>query len=260
MAFVNFELLEKEGLNLHRQFNAAKPFRFVVIDGILSHAAATEALGSFPPVTAGIWNRTTYINQRKKLQSSEVTYNAFFEKLFAELNGERTLAFLEKLSGMPNLTGDDLFFGAGFHQSVNGAFLDVHVDFNVHPDKKLYRRLNLLIFLNPDWKSEYGGELELWDMEANRCAHTVQPAFNRCVIFETTEKSFHGHPAALRVPEGVTRKSLAAYYYTELGTDDATQNAPHNSVFKNTTGIKGKVKNLLAGLAALKERMLNKLS
>lgn len=260
MAFVNFELLDKEVLNLQKQFNGAKPFRFVVIDGILTETAATEALNFFPPVTADIWNRTTYINQRKKLQSSEVTYSAFFEKLFAELNSERTLTFLTQLSGIKNLTGDDRFFGAGFHQSVNGAFLDVHVDFNVHPDKKLYRRLNLLIFLNRDWKATYDGALELWDMEANRCAHTILPVFNRCVVFETTEKSFHGHPAALRLPEGVTRKSLAAYYYTELGTDDATQNAPHNSVFKNTTGIKGKLKNLLAGLVALKERVLNKLS
>lgn len=259
MGFVNFSLLDANMPALKSAFNNARPFRYVVIDNFLMSTGADEALRGFPPVDAEIWNRTTYINQRKKFQSSKVTYNPFFEEAFAELNGPQTIRFLTNLTGIQNLVADDDFFGAGFHQSVNGAFLDVHVDFNVHPAQKLYRRFNLLIFLNKDWRNEYGGALELWDTDTNRCVQNIQPVFNRCVIFETTEKSFHGHPSPLRVPEGVSRKSLAVYYYTELGKDAVTSNPAHNSVFKNTTGIKGKLKNLLSGLIALKERMIDKL-
>lgn len=259
MAFINFALLDSEISDLQQTFNGARPFRYLVIDNFLSPETAEEMCHSFPDTSVGIWNRTTYINQRNKLQSSEVSFNPLFKQVFTELNSERMLNFLHTLTGVSGLTGDDKFFGAGLHQSMNGAFLDVHVDFNVHPDSQLYRRLNLLVFLNKDWKSEYGGELEFWDMENRRCVEKIVPAFNRCVIFETTEKSFHGHPSPLQVPEGLTRKSLATYYYTEQIPEGVTNVPAHNTLFKNTTGVKGKLNNLLAGLVALKERLMNKL-
>jgi hypothetical protein len=78
----------------------------------------------------------------------------------------------------------------------------------------LKRRMNVLIYLNKNWKSEYGGALEMWNRDMSRRVCSIEPKFNRCVIFNTDARSYHGHPDPLRTPEGITRKSLALYYYT----------------------------------------------
>jgi hypothetical protein len=92
--------------------------------------------------------------------------------------------------------------------------LSVHADFNVHSPLKVERRLNLLVYLNKDWKMKYGGALELWDREMKACAKKVEPLFNRCVVFSTNATSFHGHPDPVAHPQGKPRRSLALYYYT----------------------------------------------
>ena len=149
---------------------------------------------------------------------------------------------------------DPTLQGGGLHQIVSGGFLDVHVDFNRHPRTKLHRRLNLLCYLNKDWKREYEGYLELWDMDRRRCFEMIEPAFNRCVIFETNEISYHGHPKPLRAPQGITRKSLSVYYYT--ATRDLVDTAEeHNTVYEHTEGIRSYVKTGKSGLAALYERI-----
>jgi hypothetical protein len=76
------------------------------------------------------------------------------------------------------------------------------------------RALNILVYFNPDWKPQYNGSLELWDAQMKNCVKAVSPDFNRCVIFLTSETSFHGLPKPLTVPPGIARRSLAAYYYT----------------------------------------------
>ena len=78
----------------------------------------------------------------------------------------------------------------------------------------LKRRINVLIYLNKGWKPEYNGELELWSGDMQERVVSIAPTFNRCVIFNTSTNSYHGHPVPLATPEGVTRKSIALYYYT----------------------------------------------
>lgn len=259
MQHVNFELLNSRKEQLHRLFNDAVPFRYIVIDNFLHTAIAEKALAVYPDPKEEGWNGTTYINQKKKFQLADFRSLPFISSLFEELNGNVMIDFLQNLTGMTGLTADAGLFGAGLHQSINGAFLDVHVDFNVHPVSKLYRRLNLLIFLNKEWKAEYGGELELWDMEKKACFAKISPDFNRCVIFETNNVSYHGHPVPLNVPEKITRKSLAVYYYTKDAPPEVKVGGEHNSIFVSTQGMKGRIKNFFSGVVALKERIQKKL-
>ncbi len=258
MPFINVDLLRSRIKTLQKEFNAATPFRHIVIDNFLTNETAEALLNVYPKPESGVWNKTTYINQKKKLQNGNFENEPLFKSLFEYLNGDDFVKLVEELTGISHLQTDTNLFGAGMHQSLNGAFLDVHVDFNVHPETKLYRRLNLLIFLNKDWKPEYGGELELWDMERKECFKKISPGFNRCVIFETNEKSFHGHPVPLTVPAGVTRKSLAVYYYTKDAPPEVKAGGEHNSIFVATQGLKGRIKNLQSGLIALKERIQRK--
>jgi Rps23 Pro-64 3,4-dihydroxylase Tpa1-like proline 4-hydroxylase len=130
------------------------------------------------------------------------------------------LKYLEELTGIDNLIGDELLMGGGLHKITSGGKLAIHKDYNVHPVKKMYRRLNLLIYLNKDWKREWEGNLELWDKDHTKLEVSVEPLFNRAVIFTISEDSLHGHPVPLNTPENVSRNSIALYYFTEVNPSD----------------------------------------
>ena len=140
-----------------------------------------------------------------------------YRELLYQMNSSTFLRFLETLTGIPHLIPDPHFVGGGMHQSVRGGRLAIHADFNRHPEWQLDRRLNLLLYLNTDWDETWGGQLELWDQRMTACAKAIAPVFNRMVIFSTTRTAYHGHPHPLACPEGVSRKSLALYYYSNGG-------------------------------------------
>ena len=120
------------------------------------------------------------------------------------------------------------------HEIKKGGLLKIHSDFNKHPNLKLDRRLNVLIYLNKNWKEEYGGHLEFWDKEMKYCKTKILPIFNRMVVFSTTDFSNHGHPDPLNCPDLVSRKSIATYYYS----DGRPPNEIDKMYSKNTTYFK----------------------
>ena len=154
------------------------------------------------------------VNERGKVQ---ITDSARFAEPVAELN--RALAspgFLDLLSyvfDLPTLLADDQLVGGGIHQTGPRGHLDVHIDFNYIKERQIHRRLNILIYFNMDWDPAWGGNIELWDRDVKHCVHSFPPAFNRCVVFATNDISYHG-VSAVSCPEGMSRKSFAAYYYT----------------------------------------------
>src|SRR5581483_6543461 len=112
------------------------------------------------------------------------------------------------------LIPDPYFTGGGLHQIERGGYLKIHADFDRHEKLGLQRRLNVLVYLNRDWDESYGGALELWDRAMTHPVVRVLPVFNRCVVFSTTDQSYHGHPEPLTCPPDRRRRSLALYYYT----------------------------------------------
>ncbi|QNH61466.1 2OG-Fe(II) oxygenase [Hymenobacter sediminicola] len=253
---IDFERLQATLPQLQKQWNAPEhPFRFLVYDGLFQPESAEQILAAYPPVTRGEWDGTTYINQQNKFSCTQFGDDQLlFRQVFAELNGPRFLALLEQITGITELISDPELFGGGLHQSIAGAFLDVHVDFNYHRTTKNHRRLNVIVYMNHEWQPDYNGYLELWDMAKKEQLADVAPLFNRCVIFETNEISFHGHPKPLATPADITRKSLATYYYTT--TRPAEEIAgEHNTVYVNTEGAGGMIKNLKSAFRAVLERV-----
>nr|WP_246408527.1 2OG-Fe(II) oxygenase [Parvularcula dongshanensis] len=123
--------------------------------------------------------------------------------------------------------------GGGFHEIGRGGHLSVHADFNHHKLMDVERRVNVLIYLNDDWKDEYGGQLELWNEDMTEKVKSVVPLANRCVMFTTTGDSYHGNPNPITHPEGRTRKSIALYYYTSTWDEDKVSKTTQ---FKNRPG------------------------
>ena len=114
--------------------------------------------------------------------------------------------------GLPDLAADPAMKAGGLHETAPGGFLKVHLDFNKLVATGKWRRLNLLLFLTPDWQEEWGGHLELWGGEPLECKKKILPKFGRMVIFEASEHSWHGQPEPHTAP--VARRSMALYYYS----------------------------------------------
>jgi hypothetical protein len=134
---------------------------------------------------------------------------------FLEVNSPEFCRYMEEVTGIAPITADPTLAGGGLHEIRRGGYLRVHTDFNFHPATQLNRRLNLLLYLNPEWKDEWNGHIELWNEEISRPYLRLAPLSNRALLFETTETSYHGHPAPLATPPDVYRRSMATYYYAE---------------------------------------------
>lgn len=215
-------------------YAAADPFPHTVIDGLFDDADLDAVLREFPRPEAMPWARFDNAMEKKLGFYYETSRIAPSIRSFLDaMNGFEMLLFLERLTGIEGLIPDPYFGGGGLHQIEPGGFLKVHADFNVHPKLKLDRRLNMLIYLNRDWREEWGGHLELWDRDMRGCRKRILPTFNRTVIFSTTDTSFHGHPQPLTSPPGVTRKSVSLYYYT-AGRPSDERSAPHDTIFRQT--------------------------
>jgi Rps23 Pro-64 3,4-dihydroxylase Tpa1-like proline 4-hydroxylase len=218
----------------HATYVAAQPFPHIVIDDFLPVHVLDEVVGEFPSPRDASWMRFESDNERKLASTKETLIGEASRQLLSELNSATFIEFLEELTGISGLIPDPHFEGGGLHQIVRGGHLGVHVDFNRHPRTGLERRLNALVYLNRDWKEEYGGALELWSRDMQRCQQRILPVFNRLVVFSTSDHSYHGHPNPLECPEGTSRRSLALYYYSLPAR--SPNGAGHNTVWQQRPG------------------------
>jgi hypothetical protein len=242
---------------LRAQVRQSKPVPNFKIDNFLDPAFAEEVLASYPSFEDSVKVGRTFeaVNEYKKVQ---VTDSRLFPEPVARLNGALSSPeFLELLSyvmDIPDLLADEELDGGGMHQTGARGHLDVHIDFNYLEARQLHRRLNILVYFNKDWKPEWGGNIELWDKDVKVCHHSFAPIFNRCVVFETNEISYHG-VTAVKCPPDRSRKSFAAYYYTKEAPA-GWNGESHSTIFKARPDevLKGKV---LMPLETAKRRMVS---
>lgn len=201
---------------LRNQVRASKPVPNFVIDNFLKPDFAQRVAEAFPPYEQALAVGRSFqaVNEKGKVQ---VTDSSQFPEPICQLNevlaAPEVLELMSYALDIPELLADPSLVGGGMHQTAARGHLDVHVDFNFLEERQWHRRANLLIFFNRQWPAEWGGEFELWDEDVKVRHHAHLPIFNRCVVFETNEISFHG-VSAVKCPAGQTRKSFAAYYYT----------------------------------------------
>lgn len=199
-------------------FAQAKPFRHVVIDDFLSPDYAARLLADFPPFERGNARNEAGELGGKSTVERVRELGAPYAALDDLIQSRVFLDFVGRLTGIPDLLYDPFYFGGGTHENREGQDLDAHVDFNRHPVERWHRRLNLIVYLNREWQDDWGGSLELHSdpRSADDRVSLVTPLYNRCVIFETTEWSWHGF-SRIALPEShkhLTRKSVALYFYT----------------------------------------------
>jgi len=230
-----------------KKYNDSKPFKYIILDNFLNIDFAEGILDEFPVINEE-WKDARGHNTQNKW-ALPIIQDKIASEFMIEAKSEEFLNYLAKITLIPNLIFDSGLSGAGYHQSTNGGFLNVHVDFNklTNTSATLDRRLNLIVYFNKKWSSEKGGFLELWDMQKNNRIENISPIFNRCVIFETNEISFHGHPKPLKVDSNESRKSLSIYYYTK-GRNDISSSKSHNTIYINTESFQGFFKTFKNGI------------
>ncbi len=226
--------LKTQARALHERFASASPFKHVVIDDFLKKDVAEKILKDFPSEAHPERLKNEFGDPNPKSARPDIeNLPPSYGELDKYISGSAFLDFMGKVTGIPNLQYDPYYFGAGTHENFHGAGLDAHYDFNIHPKTGLHRRLNAIVYLNKDWDPDWGGQIclheDAWDKHnKNVCA--VDPAFNRCVIFETTESSWHS-VRTIKTPGGRTdlsRKSFTIYLYTPIEDPEL---APHGTVY-----------------------------
>jgi Rps23 Pro-64 3,4-dihydroxylase Tpa1-like proline 4-hydroxylase len=217
------------------RYLTAHPFPHISLDNFLYPEVLDAAVRDFPARDSEPWQAMVDKDQKKFAANAVSKMAPSVRRVLYFLNSREIVNFLEKLTGIEGLIPDPHYAGGGCHELRPGGFLKVHADFNWHKQMRLDRRINLLVYLNKDWQPQYGGNLELWDTTMTHKVAEYAPLFNRCVIFNTTDNSYHGNPVPVSCPPDRSRRSLAFYYYTN-GRPAGEVSQSHGTLFKNRPG------------------------
>lgn len=216
------------GQSFAGRYQNAAPYHHICIDNFLPmqmvHKIRAD-LESLPDAERSF----DAADEKLKSQYSPDRLPEYSRHLFQAFNSRHFVMFLEEMSGIKGLIPDPYFNGAGIHKTLNGGYLNIHADFNVHKQMRLERRINVLIYLNPPWKEEWGGAFEVWDKPMENRVASFAPTENRMCCFSTGSDTWHGNPEPVNHPEGLPRQSIALYYYT--ATWDGTRRE-HSTLFR----------------------------
>ena len=214
-----FERWDSRLAELAKQYRRNPPCPHILLKDFLEPETALEMSREFPQPASAAWTQYKHTNENKLGMPKRDLFPPMLGAVTDELNSPEFVAWVSQLTGIPDLVADPMLEGGGLHQSGPGGYLNVHTDFSKHHfHTNWHRRVNLILYLNPEWEEAWGGSIELWERSPGggiaRCAAKYPPLLNHVLIFTTDEKSLHGFPDPLQCPEGQSRKSLALYYYT----------------------------------------------
>jgi Rps23 Pro-64 3,4-dihydroxylase Tpa1-like proline 4-hydroxylase len=196
-------------------YQEAEPYPNIFFRNFFDDSMLKEVLTEFDNLDKKDFYNIETRNERRFILSEPEFYGEKTKALISFLHSKSFLNFLKNITDIEEvLLIDPYFEDSGLHETHNGGYLKVHTDFNKHHTSKLDKRLSLNIYLNRDWRSEYGGQLELWDEEMKSCVKKIEPDFNTIALFSTTDYSYHGVPNPLNCPPSKNRKAISLFYYT----------------------------------------------
>jgi len=255
MSFVNkklndiaHELASKiEGAKVNKEYFEI-PFKHIILDNALNENFIEKVYTAFPSLDENCWEHTDNPGIEVK---SRTTWKSEFDipdKLSDAIrifNSAPILKAMSEVLSIPKLLPDPYYSGGGLNVTRSGGLLDVHVDGNYHDASGLNRRVNILLYLNKGWKKKWGGQFGLYNEDGKELVKEVEPIFNRMVIFDTHDKSFHGLPRPITCPDNEMRRSILLYYYTvdQRPASQTVHTNPHSALWrsKGFTDKRGKI-------------------
>jgi 2-oxoglutarate-Fe(II)-dependent oxygenase superfamily protein len=210
-----YERWEPPISSLAKRYRDNHPCPHILLKDFLDPEVARKMAAEFPQATSDAWTQYKHANENKLGMPKREMFPDVIRAVTDELNSPEFVAWVSELTGIPGLMADPMLEGGGLHQSGPGGYLNVHTDFSMHHFHTHWRRrVNLILYLNPQWNEKWGGSIELWEQKMVKCGAKYPPMLNHALVFTTDERSLHGFPDPLTCPENESRKSLALYYYT----------------------------------------------
>jgi Rps23 Pro-64 3,4-dihydroxylase Tpa1-like proline 4-hydroxylase len=224
-----------------------EPYKHLIVNNFLPDDLVQKCLQSFPKLDDKTWQHENDTNIEVK---SRTTWQSEFDipdnivDSVRILNSSLILNSFSEIFGIKRLVPDPYFSGGGLNITKKGGLLDVHIDGNYHDASGLNRRVNALIYLNPGWQESWGGELGIYNSNGTQLIKKIEPLFNRLVVFDSHDYSYHGLPDPVNFPDGINRKSIILYYYTKDSRPDSQTltEDPHSALWVKK-GIKDKLGN-----------------
>lgn len=220
------------GQRYAEQYQSAKPYHYIAIDNFLPVDIAEKVRQEALSIDEKPAENSSPQEHLKSSYNPDVLPH-YTRLVFNALNSQSFIRFLEEMTGIKGLIADPYFKGGGIHRTNNGGHLGIHADFNHHKQMNLERRLNVLIYLNPDWIAEFGGSFEIWTDDMKDRVASFAPIMNRMCCFSTSSTSMHGNPEPVNHPDQMPRLSIALYYYTATWTES---HVAHSTLFRPRPG------------------------
>jgi Rps23 Pro-64 3,4-dihydroxylase Tpa1-like proline 4-hydroxylase len=212
---INRDFLNPDSVDALRcRFQSAKPFPHLVLDHLFDAKLLDLVRDEFDLYPSEGWTFAGRKYEKIHRLLPKPKLGPAAQLYFSIINSGWFIEFLSQVTGVENLIPDPQLYGGGMHETRNGGLFEIHLDFNKHHKTLLANEMVFITYLNKDWQASWNGALELWDADTRSCTAEVLPEFGRTVILLYGLKSLHGHPRPLNAPEGLTRRSVAAYYYT----------------------------------------------
>lgn len=239
--FLNKEFLARAKIKkLRHIYKNNQPYPHLEIDGLFNKLLLGRIAATFPDLRNAKKEEVRGGGTLKRGSREGCLMAEGLTKHFIRyLNSFEFIDFIQTVCDIEEpLIADHTLLGGGLHSTSTGGSLGMHVDFPIHKKNKLDRRVNVLVYLNKNWKAEWGGEFIASD-QTGSCKKTYLPLINKTVIFETNDFTIHGHPYPLKSPENINRNSIAMYYYTngrpkgeiKYDTWDKNKNQARTTIF-----------------------------
>lgn len=210
--------------------------RHAVIDNLLPEEICKEAYKTFPPNAEGFYHLDTF--REKKHTSANLDKYPLLREITNALNDATVVKRIAEITGMPTIQPDPSLYAGGVTMMLNGDFLNPHIDNSHNAKRSMYRRINLLYYLNPDWSLEKGGNLELWT-DKRDVPTTLVSSENRLVLMETNKHSYHSvSPVKSENP----RCCVSVYYFSP--------DSPEKNNYFHITAFYGRPNEMLKRLVA----------
>ena len=218
---------------LRSKFETAEPFNHVVIDNFFTDEVARNIFKDMPGYDSDSDAKYDNAIEKKRTVQNWTKFSKNIYTAMTELVSQEFTKNLRHMTNEPELVADFGLHGGGIHLHQSGDYLNVHLDYDIHPKLDMKRKLNIIIYLNPNWKEEWGGNLGMWSHDSatsqpKELIRSYAPIFNRAIVFDTTQNSWHGVTEGITSPEGEYRKSLALYYLIPTADLD---NKRHKALF-----------------------------
>lgn len=221
---------QKNIKKLRETFKTNTPFPHLVFEGLVSPKLLELMHSDFDNLKWNDWTHYDNTNERKLVSNPNTRFGHATQLYFNTIHSGLFVDFLEQITGVEGLITDPELHNGGLHEMPRGGKFALHMDFNQHSVTRLDNRLVFITYLNRDWLPSYGGALELWSVDEDKCKVEIQPAFGRSILLDQSTRSLHGLLKPIAAPDERARRSAAAYFYSNgrLASESASF---HTTIF-----------------------------